>query len=321
MMVFLGVLAGLCAAFFQSCSYLASGRYVRESNRPAYTLLPPSFLLMGLLALPLLPLTLPDRSPAWGPLLAAAAGCIIFCILANGAMFFLLKHVDSSRSSPLLALKIPMLAFAYTFLLDKPCSILQWIGVVLVLLSTMMLSGAGRRIPPMAWVWLLLACAGYCLSDYCIKLTFEVAEPVCSGVLHYSFFSCSVIYVIGGILSLLFLPLAGHFTLPMWRRYATPYALAWLLGMFVLFICFALCDLVLGNIVQSTRGLISVVLGWFIMKSGHTELEEKVSRNVLWQRVAAAILMTVAVGLSAIGQHGVSAPTETPPAETAAVSE
>ena len=298
----LGIFVGLIAAFFQSCSYLASARYVRESNRPAYTLLPPAFLFMGLLVLPILPFVWPDQAPSWRPLLCSAFGCIWFCILANGAMFFLLKHVDSSRSSPLLAFKVPMFAIFYTFVLGQACTPLQWCGVALVMASMALLCGAGRRIPPIAWLWLFLACAGYCASDYCIRMTFAEAKPVCSGVLHYSFFSCAIIYTIGGLLSLVFMPLlARHFTVRMWKRYAAPYAFAWLFGMFVLFLCFALCDLVLGNIVQSTRGLISVVLGWFIARSGRTDLEERVPIRVTLCRIAAAILLIFAMGLYTIG--------------------
>lgn len=298
----LGIFVGLIAAFFQSCSYLASARYVRESNRPAYTLLPPAFLFMGFLVLPILPFVWPDQSPTWRPLLWSAFGCILFCILANGAMFFLLKHVDSSRSSPLLAFKVPMFAIFYTFVLGQACTPLQWCGVALVMASMALLCGAGRRIPPIAWLWLFLACAGYCASDYCIRMTFAEAKPVCSGVLHYSFFSCAIIYTIGGLLSLVFMPLlARHFTVRMWKRYAAPYAFAWLFGMFVLFLCFALCDLVLGNIVQSTRGLISVVLGWFIARSGRTDLEERVTIRVTLCRIAAAILLIFAMGLYTIG--------------------
>ena len=35
-----GLAAGFAAAFLQSCSYVASSRYLRESGRAAWTLLP-----------------------------------------------------------------------------------------------------------------------------------------------------------------------------------------------------------------------------------------------------------------------------------------
>ena len=60
-----GVAVGFLAAFLQSCSYLVSARYVRLSGRPAWTLLPPSYLLMA-----------PAAAAVVAATTAAAAGAI-----------------------------------------------------------------------------------------------------------------------------------------------------------------------------------------------------------------------------------------------------
>ena len=65
----LGIFIGLAAALLQSCSYVVSGAYARESGRPAWTLLAPSFLLMGLAALAGLPFAWPAGRPDWGVML------------------------------------------------------------------------------------------------------------------------------------------------------------------------------------------------------------------------------------------------------------
>ena len=86
-----------------------------------------------------------------------------------------------------------------------------------------------------------------------------------------------------------------------WLRWAAPYAAVWFVAMAALYACFALCGIVLGNIVQNTRGLLSIALGWLVARAGRTDREERVSRAVLARRVAAAALLLAAVALYALG--------------------
>ena len=51
------------------------------------------------------------------------------------------------------------------------------------------------------------------------------------------------------------------------------------------------------DILQSARGLISVVFGAASALAGHRQIEERVSRRRLAQRILAALLMTLAVWL------------------------
>ena len=301
MNILLGILTGLLSALSQSFNYVVSGRYAREESRPAHTLLAPAFLLMGVVSLVALPFAWPSEPPDWGRVLPPAALCIAFCLLANVTMVFLLKHVDSSRSAPLLALKVPLLALFYSVFLGQRCTPTQWAGVALVVVASVLLCGAGRRIPPVAFAWLFATCAGYSASDYCIQLTFEAAAPYCHTLLHKTFFSLFLIYVIGGVIGGVALLAMKRPSKAVWVRHAIPYACLWFGAMVVLFCCFALCGVVLGNIVQSTRGLLSVVIGWFIARAGYTNLEERVGGATMARRVAAAVLIVAAMALYALG--------------------
>ena len=71
--------------------------------------------------------------------------------------------------------------------------------------------------------------------------------------------------------------------------------------MLLLFGCFQAVDVVFGNILQSTRGLISIVLGAGLAGAGMVHLEKKVSRGVFWRHMAAAMLMSAAIVLYAKG--------------------
>ena len=86
-------------------------------------------------------------------------------------------------------------------------------------------------------------------------------------------------------------------------RRATPYALTWLLSMVFLYACFALVNVVLGNIVQSTRGLISILLAPIMARSddwGHLEAAQ--SPHAVLRRALVAVVMTGAVALYVWGQ-------------------
>jgi hypothetical protein len=68
-----------------------------------------------------------------------------------------------------------------------------------------------------------------------------------------------------------------------------------------LFACFGLIGVVHGNIVQSTRGLISIGIGYLLARAGHAHIEERVSRATMLRRVVAGVLMLLAVALFTLG--------------------
>ena len=67
-----------------------------------------------------------------------------------------------------------------------------------------------------------------------------------------------------------------------------------------LYICFGLIGVVFGNIVQSTRGLFSIVIGASLAHAGWHGLETQVDRRTLTRRLLAAALMTAAIALYVI---------------------
>jgi uncharacterized membrane protein YgdD (TMEM256/DUF423 family) len=67
-----------------------------------------------------------------------------------------------------------------------------------------------------------------------------------------------------------------------------------------LYCSFGLVGVVFGNILQSTRGIMSVALGAMLAHLGWHELEQRVDRAMLLRRFAAALLMTAAIAIYAI---------------------
>lgn len=307
MTTILGIFIGLLAALMQSSSYVFSGKYMRESGRSIMTLLSPSFAIMSLASLLVLPFFLPAVMPPLRDYLGPALLCIGFCILGNIGLFFMLKTVDASRASPLLAIKVPLLAVFYFTMGVERYSAWQWLGVFLVVPAAWLLCKSGRVIPLKALLWLLFGCLGYGASDLCIKQTLEAFKPVCGSLFQYAMLSIFVVYASGGVYGLLGLLIGPRPSRQVWIAYVLPFSFCWLLAMVALFSCFALLGVVEANIVQSTRGLISVIMGWFIAKAGYVNLEDQVPRGVLYKRIASAVLIILAIVLFNVGDSLVTA--------------
>jgi hypothetical protein len=70
--------------------------------------------------------------------------------------------------------------------------------------------------------------------------------------------------------------------------------------MIALYACFGLINVVFGNVIQSTRGLISVLVGAHLAGLGMVHLEQVTPRSVFARKLLAAAMMTGAITIFAI---------------------
>jgi drug/metabolite transporter (DMT)-like permease len=305
-----GVVAGLAAAFFSALSYLVSrhhGLVQRALGRRAVPLrlLALAHVIMAAVCLPACVALWPAASPAVAAFalpLAASAG---FYLLGQAALFAALGRVEASRIAPLLGLKIVMLAGIVSFVLGQQLDGRQWLAVVMSVGAALMLQ-AGHGAVPRAALGFVLGCSlCFAVSDlWIIRLITGLEEGVAQaggslGRLHAGVLAMALTY--GGC-GLIFAPLLGRLA-PLTRAdwvASTQYAAAWLGSMAGLYCCFGLVGVVFGNILQATRGPMSVVLGAALGHLGWHELEQRVDRGTFLRRFAAAVLMTVAIALYVI---------------------
>ena len=76
-----------------------------------------------------------------------------------------------------------------------------------------------------------------------------------------------------------------------------PYGLIWIVAIIFLNICFSLLGTVNGNIIQSTRGIFSILFSPILVAFGLTYLEERVSWKIILRRLLAACMMAAAIYL------------------------
>jgi hypothetical protein len=112
--------------------------------------------------------------------------------------------------------------------------------------------------------------------------------------------SACLSYVLAGVAALALLPFVKTQSGARWRA-AFPFAVFWFVGILFLFGCFASVGVVFGNIVQSTRGILSLAMGWAVARRGHEHIEEKIPGRVFGVRVAAGTLMLAAIALFYLG--------------------
>jgi hypothetical protein len=210
-----------------------------------------------------------------------------------------LKHTEASRLSPLLGLKVCFIALISISFLDADYSTLQWVAVAATVAAGALLNWTGKAPPASSVAFILAACLCYSLSDISIKLLVNTLNL--DSVYQGTMLSVCLTYCLCGLLSV-----------PVWMATfgendaklaldAFPFAFTWYLSMIALFSCFGMISVLLGNIVQSTRGIISIAVAFAVARMGYEHLESRIPGSLFARRIFAAVLMLAAIILFSYG--------------------
>lgn len=294
-----GVLFGFAAALMQSVSYVYSAQFICQHKASPMTLLVLMHLVLGGISLLILPFL-------WHPELLNIthyATPLLFTAFFYGvgqiSLFQAIRASEASRVSPLLGLKVLVLALIGLFWLGDSYQLIQWLAVGLCALGAIWLSASGGRIRGRALFWVVMACVGYSLSDLSVLYTMRSFEQL--PLIHAAALGVCLCYLICAVASLLLYPRTKkkHLLLQ-----STPSALTWLVAMMCLFACFSEIGVVFGGIVQSSRGLLSIFLGVLLTWVGFRYAEKMPERRVFLQRFSASALMLLAIVMFSLGAEG-----------------
>ena len=289
---------GFAAALCISVSYLCAVVFTHDSQKGILTLMSFAHMIMGCFALILAFFLWPDHMLPFQEYALSLFSTSVFFLLAQTCLFFGLKNSHASRVSPLLGLKVFMLALISLFFLNQNFSTQQWGAVILSALAAVMLTQSGGNLSWQCIAWILAAGLFYCLSD--LGIASLVSHFNYLGLTHAAIFSCSLAYIICGLFGLAAFIFLKERSVKLFL-YSIPYSVVWFIGVLFLFTCFGAIGIVFGNIVQSTRGIISIGLGVIVAYMGFEKLEEKISRKVFLKRLCAAMLMSGAIILYYLG--------------------
>ena len=296
-MTSLGITLGLGAAALQSAAYVFTRRYVVVRGS-SVRLLVIAHVIMGAISLGLLPLLWDDALKDMGRYAVNAIGASGTYMLGQAFLFATLRYADASRISPLLGLKVVMVAIIWITMGRETIGLWQWGAVGLSVAAAFVLNYSGGSLPIKSIVLTLATCLCYAASDvFIVDLVRTVGEP---GSFTASMRATCIAYIVCGFVGLLLLPKFGSRDSDDWTT-ALPFAGTWYTCMLCLFAALAMIGPVMGNIVLATRGLFSIGLGVLLASMGMLHLERHVAGSVLMRRAIAAVMMIIAIAL--YGMH------------------
>lgn len=299
-----GITLGLLTALGHATAYLAARHFTAavpgRAERSGLTLLALAHVWMAAVAAAALPLLWPDALGFDARWTVPLVGLVGGFALAQWALLSALRTLDASRVAPLLGFKIAVLA-GFAAARGEALGASQWAGVGLAVAGALALGTAGGRIAARPAAQVLAACFCYAVCDVLILATIRGAEAT-AGIDRLArpwvgpAWAVGAVYFSLGVPALLLLPRFGSRRRADWRD-ALPYAAIWLAAMVTLYGAFARLGTVLGAILQSSRGLIAIVLGVVLAAAGFEHLERRVAPGVVARRALAAVSMVLAVWL------------------------
>lgn len=295
-----GILLGLIASCNFSVAFLGSRMFYEKSAQGPLNLFILSYIQMGAFSMALLPFIWQDALLSW-QILPPLAGFAFFGMSGQLTFFLALRYAQSSQVTPLLALKILIIAGGSVLILQKNLSLLQWLSVAICFIAALTLNFSGVAMPGRALFYVLVTCCAYTCADICVTLLIRHLEAL--AVAHPALVATCLAYGVAGIVGALLMFKIWHdLRLARPWKYALYFSIPYFLADICIFATFKLVGPVLANILMSTRGVTSVLLANIIARKNMAYLEQPTTTAVTIRRLLAAALLTLAIALYVIGE-------------------
>ena len=292
-MILLGTIVGFASAGCTAISYVSSRRFMTLSSRGSGQLTAMSFTLMGLASAAILPCFAGAVWPPYQTLILPLLVACGFFLIAQVTSFYVLTFVQASRLSPLLGMKVVTIAILTPVFLGTHISPMQWAAVVLSTVAAFLLIHIGGKLAWQATTGVATMVVCYSLSDIGIV---KLVNALAGNGAMAAMIAVVLIYMMAGVFGVGCLIAYGIPDRGTWKL-AMPYTVSWFISALLYFISLQFLGVVFAIIIQATRGLQSIALGVFLSHHGFHYLEEKTDRATLIRRIAAAILMLMAIVL------------------------
>ncbi|WCE31780.1 hypothetical protein [Vibrio sp. SCSIO 43137] len=283
----IGVLASFLGATFQALNYALTQSCQQKYSIDGVKLLVAVHVCMGFLALVPTVLfgywQLFELDLAWDFFKINAPYLLGQYLLINA-----IRLSDASIASPLLALKIPVLAAISILFFDAEFTAMQGISIGLILALGWYFSAMSGKINLTPLLLILSASLFYSLSDMAItELSHNLIQ---ASPIEQSFVTICLNYTVCGLFSILFMkPMKVSFRMTYQAKWV---GLAWFVAVIFLIIGFNISGVVSGNVVQSLRGVIGVMIAFLFFRH---QVNQPVS--IWYKKLIAAAGMVASVAL------------------------
>lgn len=298
-MIAIGIISGLVTAFMQSFSYLGGRRFLAKEGN-AVQLMISSLIICGVGAWLLLPFFwYPEKYFTWQ--------MALWVLLTDGGFlvgqwgfFNAQKHIESSRIASLLGLKVVAVTLLTMTFLGERYSILQYTAIAGAAAAAMLMNWSKGKLDWKGMNYLITALLGYASSDLGVQQVVKLiggSDPISRGMAGYTLTYGAML-----IGALLVMPIFKV----KWKmvKGALPQGCCWVISMWGLYVCFGLLGAAFGNVIQASRGVVSLVLGIVLSYFCIEGLEQKQSAAVWVRKTAAALLMFGSIVLYALSAKG-----------------
>ena len=190
-------------------------------------------------------------------------GIITPYFIAQYLMNLTLKMSDASIVSPLMTIKIPILAVISILFLGQVFSLQQYCSIAVIICLGWYFSSLSGKLGLKPLLLLALTCTMFCLSDIAMtKFTHSLPEELTN-------LECIAIGIAYEHVA------TGIITIPAVKRYKVSFkdilntkwvALTWMGTMIGIVSCFNMCGVVEGNIVQTLRSVIGVIIAYLFYR-------------------------------------------------------
>lgn len=289
----MGIFAAALTALLQSMSYVSSAAFNNRYNS-SFKLLIYSQFAMGVVSVPLAMIFFP-AGLLETPLKSLVWILLWLAITCAGQYFFFAtqKEIESSRLSSLLGLKIVVLALITSVIAGALPSIQKIVAIILATAGAVGMNGgkSSRAVTVKAVVLLLSTVVTYSVADLVETNLLNMSRSGniwCDGL-----GVCAFCYMFLGLLMVPILKKIKFSTEEF--KYASPYGVLYFFSQVALFVSFGLVGPVFANVVQSSRGMISVGVGILLCHCGFSSLDAKGDKKLWIRRFICSCIMTAAI--------------------------
>ena len=291
--MFMGIFAAALTALLQSFSYISSAAFNKRYDS-SFKLMIYSQFAMGVVSVPISLIFFPAgllETPV-----ASTLWMILWILITCAGQYFFFatqKEIESSRLSSLLGLKIVVLAVITMAFSRQMIPFLRIIAILLATVGAVCMNGgkATRRVSLKAVLLLASTVVTYCVADLVETKLLNMSRTGniwCDGL-----GVCATCYMLLGVLMIPLFKKIGFSGEQL--KCATPYGVLYFFSQVALFVSFGLVGPVFANVVQSSRGMISVAIGVLLCQLGFSSLDVKGDRKLWIRRFICSGIMTAAI--------------------------
>lgn len=296
----LGIAAGLLSAILQSCGYVSSALFLKRHDGNAREMLAYTQLVQAIVSLPLFFALVPSDALRDGQIWLSNLYWLCIFTITQFSMFYAQRTVEPSKIATWLGLKIAVLALLTTFwpLNGESVCRWQWLAIAITIGAVFILNASGGMRPGRK--------GGLCLATFILIASLCDRQQVVimtafqahgASMLTSALLTLSLGYWTFGIAAL------GYVVVRLVRgekpgiaavklRDSSPFAFFWYSAMISIYFCYGELGPVFGNVVQSTRAVISVAIAFLACRLLRIGAEQNVSAGLWLRRLLAAALMT-----------------------------